>query len=189
MLPERIERYTIEHKKGDIVIRMRQHRAALIGSLISLVVVLASWYFGPHGPRPVMGWAQEVTFYRVWTGLFSFFFLLGIIGAMRREDWIITNQDIIVAESIGPWRRIRRGFMTHPLGIRVEWTPRSDDAIFPYRVRFQDQVTNDSGLEVEFQQSSSVDSFLKVLCSVRLLEIEDQRTSNRARHGNLMGRH
>jgi hypothetical protein len=62
----------------------------------------------PYGPRPALDWALSDSFYWLWSGFFGLVFIVGLLGALYRENWSITEQDIVVTKSVGPWRRTRR---------------------------------------------------------------------------------
>lgn len=180
MTIERVERYAIEPCADGIVLRMRQGRRALGVALVSIAVLLASWWFGPYGPRPASEWARSDSFYWLWSAFFSLVSVLGLVGALYREDWTIAGQDIVVTNSLGPWCRTRRVRRARPLGIRVEIVPGADEGrAFPYRLRFLDAEQHDSGLCVELQRTRSVDQFLEALRGALSLAVEDARTSRR----------
>ena len=185
MTLQRVERYVIEHNAHGTVLSMRQGRRALGVAFISLAVLLASWWFGPDGPRRTVDWALSAPFYWLWFGFFSLVFLMGLIGALYHEDWTITELDIAVTKSLGPWgwtRRVPRG---RSLGIRVEIITGGDDGpIFPYRLRFLDAERRDSGLQIELQLTGSVDRFLEALRSVLTLDIDDPRSRAAQRRVN-----
>jgi hypothetical protein len=176
MTLERVERYVIERCARGIVLRMRQGRRALGVGLLSLAVLLVSWWFGPHGPRPAGDWGRSDSFYWIWSGFFSLVFVLGLVGALYREDWTITDQDIVVTRSLGPWCGTRRVPRARSLGIRLEIITGVDGPIFPYRLRFLDAERRDSGLYIELQLTRSVDRFLEALRSVLTLDVEDPRS-------------
>jgi len=177
MTLQRVERYVIEQNARGIVLKMRQRRRALGVALLALAVLFASWGFGPNGPRPAADWALSAAFYWLWFGLFSLVFLMGLLGALYHEDWTITELDIVVTKSLGPWERTRRVPRGRSLGIRVEIITGGDDRpIFPYRLRFLDAERRDSGLQIELQLTGSVDRFLEALRSVLTLDIDDPRS-------------
>jgi len=176
MTLERVERYVIEQGAHGTVLRMRQGRRALGVALVSLIVLYASWWFGPYGPRPASNWALSDSFYWLWSGFFSLAFILGLLGALYQEDWTITEQEIVVTNSVGPWRRTRRVPRARPLAIRVEIITRGDDGpIFPYRLHFLDAERKDSGLLIELQLARNVDRFLESLRTVLTLDVDDPR--------------
>src|SRR6266849_141967 len=180
MTLERVERYVIEQSARGTVLRMRQGRRALGVALSSLAILFESWWFGPYGPRPALDWALSDSFYWLWSGFFSLVVILGLLGALYQEDWTITEQDIVVTKSAGPWRRTRRVPRARSLGIRVEIITGGDDGpIFPYRLRFLDAERKDSGLRIELQLTRSVDRFLEALRPVLTLDIDDPRRSRR----------
>ena len=180
MTLERVERYVIEQSVRGPVLRMRQGRRALGVAFLSFAVVFVSWLFGPYGPRPASTWAQSDAFYWLWSSFFSFAFIMGLLGALYREDWTITEQDIVVTKSVGPWRRTRRVPRARSLGIRVEIiTGGDDEPIFPYRLCVLDAERKDSGLRIELQLTSSVDRFLEALRPMLTLDIDDPRRSRR----------
>jgi len=181
MTLQRVERYVIEHNAHGTVLSMRQGRRALGVAFISLAVLLASWWFGPHGPRPALDRALSDPFYWLWLGFFSLVFILGLLGALSQEDWTITEQDIVVTKSAGPWRGTRRLPRAHPLAIRVEISGGDDEPIFPYRLCLLDAERKDSGLWIELQQPGSVDQFLESLRSVLTLDIDDPRSRRTSR--------
>jgi len=177
MTLQRVERYVIEQNARGIVMKMRQRRSALGVALLALAVLFASWGFGPNGPRPAADWALSAAFYWLWFGFFSLVFLMGLLGALYHEDWTITELDIVVTKSLGPWARTRRVPRGRSLGIRVEIITGGDDRpIFPYRLRFLDAERRDSGLQIELQLTGSVDRFLEALRSVLTLDIDDPRS-------------
>jgi hypothetical protein len=178
MTLDRIERYAIEQSADAIVLRMRQGRRALGVAFICLAAVSVSWWFGPYGPRPGPAWASPDWFYWLWSGFFSLVGIGALFGAIYQEDWTITEQDILVTTSVGPWRRTRRVLRGPSLGIRVEIIPGGGDdrPIFPYRLRFLDAERKDSGLQIDLQLAPSVDRFLEALRLVLTLDIDDQRS-------------
>jgi hypothetical protein len=97
-------------------------------------------WFGRMDHGLFANWALSAPFYWLWFGFFSLVFLLGLLGALYREDWTITELDIVVTKfsrALGPDSPSPEG---RSLGIRVERsspaeTPRP---IFPYRLRFLD---------------------------------------------------
>jgi hypothetical protein len=176
MISERVERYDIEPSGDGIVLRMRQGRRALGIALISLAVLLVSWWFGPYGPRPAPNWGRQDLFYWIWSSFFSIVFVLALAGALFREDWTIRTDDIIVTTSVGPWRRTRQIPKARALGIRLEIIPRTEvGPIFPYRLHVLDAERKDSQLLIELQLSQSVDRFLAALRSVLKVEVYEQR--------------
>jgi hypothetical protein len=182
MTIERVERYLIEQSVQGTVLRMRQGRRALGVAFLSLAVLGVSWWFGPYGPRPALNWALSDSFFWIWSGFFSLIFILGLLGALYQEDWTITEQDILVTKSVGPWRRARRVPRARSLGIRVEIITGGDDGtIFPYRLRFLDAEQKDSGLLIELQLARSVDRFLEALRLVLALDIDDPRSPRGSR--------
>lgn len=177
----RVERYDIEQSANGIVLRMRQRRRALAVALLSLAVLLVSWWAGPYGPRPALDWARSDSFYWLWSGFFSLIFILGLLGALYEENWTITEQDIVVAKYVGPWRRTRRVPKARSLGIRIEIVTRGDHGpVFPYRLRFLDADQTDSGLRIDLQLPPSVDQFLEALRAVLTLEVDDPRRHDRS---------
>lgn len=176
MTLQRIERYVIEQNAHGTVLRMRQGRRALSVAFLSLAVLIASWWFGPYGSRPALDWAQSDPFHWLWFGFFSLVFIMGLLGALCREDWTITAQDLVVTKSVGPWRWTRRVPRARSLGIRVEIITGGDDGpVFPYRLRFLDAERKDSGLRIELQRAGSVDRLLQALRAVLALNIDDPR--------------
>src|SRR5712691_629524 len=102
--------------------------------------------------RPALDWALSDSFYWLWSGFFSLVVILGLLGALYQEDWTITEPDIVVTKSVGPWRRTRRVPRARSLGIRVEIITGGDDGpIFPYRLRFLDAERKDPGSRIELQ--------------------------------------
>src|SRR5258706_12765021 len=99
---------------------MRQGRRALGVAVLSLAVLLLSWWFGPNGPRPALYWGRSDSLFWLWFGLFSLVFILGLLGAVYQEHWTTTEHEIVVTRSVGPWRRTRRIPKPRSLGIRVE---------------------------------------------------------------------
>jgi hypothetical protein len=173
---ERVERYIIEQRAHDIVLRMRQGRRALGVAFLSLAVLFVSVWFGPYGPLPALDRARLDSFFWLWSGFFSLVFVMGLLGALYQEDWIITGQDIVERTSLGPWHRTRRVPRARSLAIRVEIITGGDDGpIFPYRLHFLDAERKDSGLRIEFQLTRSVDRFLEALRRVLPLDIHDPR--------------
>ncbi len=108
---------------------------------------------------------------------FTLVFILALVGALYHEDWTITEQDIVVTKSLGPWCRTRRVPKARSLGIRVESLSGDNEAIFPYRLRFLDVERRDSGLWIELQMTHSVDRFLEALRTVLTVDAEDPRRS------------
>ena len=178
MIIDCVERYIIEKCAHGIIVRMRQGRQALALSLLSLAVLLASWWFGPYGPQPSIYWAPPDRFYWIWSGFFSLVFLLGLVGPLYQENSTITEQEIVVSKSLGPWCRIRRVSRARSLGVRVEimpWDSSTGKANFPYRICFLDSERKDSGLRILLQLPQSVDRFLKALHPAITLDVEDPR--------------
>ena len=179
----RIERYDIEQSADGPVVRMRQGRRALGVALLSLCVLVVSWAFGPLGPRPAPAWGQSDAFYWLWSGFFALIFVFGLLGAIYREDWTITEQAMLVTSSLGPWRSARRVPRARPLGVRVETIARRDGPVFPCRLRFLDAEGNNSGLRVDLQFTRSVDQCLEALRSVVPLDVEDLRETSEPEPG------
>jgi hypothetical protein len=97
---------------------------------------------------------------------------------LYQEDWSITDQDVAVRTSLGPWRRTRRIPRARALGIRVEVRTGSDDEpVFPYRLHVLNAERKDSGLRIELQLARSVDQFLEALRTVLAVDVEDARNS------------
>jgi len=178
---ERVERYVIEQRAHGIVLRMRQGRRALGVACLSLAVLFVSVWFGPYGPPAALDWARLDSFFWLWSGFFSLIFVMGLLGALYQEDWIITGQDIVGRTSLGPWHRTRTVSRARSLGIRVEIVTGGDDRpIFPYRLHFLDAERKDSGLRIELQLARSVDRFLEALRLVMALDIDDPRSPRRS---------
>ncbi len=172
----RIERYDIEPSAHGTVLRMRQGLRALGVALLALGVLLLSWWSGPYGPRPASAWGQSDVFYWLWSGFFGLLFVLGLLGAVYREDWSITDHEILVTKSLGPWRTVRRVPTARPLAIRVEMIAARDDGpVFPFRLRFLDAEGNSPGLRIDLQLARSVDQFLNTLRGAVPLEVDDLR--------------
>jgi hypothetical protein len=169
----RIERYLIEDCPGGVALKMRQAKNGLGVAAIASAVFVVSWWFGPRGPHPTDfgGW-----FYWVWSGLFGLGVVLGLLGALHREDWTITRRETTVTSSFAGWRRIRRLPRTRALAIRVEFARGmgNDGAIFPWQLQVLDDDTRDgSGLRVLLQRRGSVDRFLEALREVLPLDVDD----------------
>jgi hypothetical protein len=176
MTIERVERYRIEPHVGRIELTMRQGGRALGVAAISAAVLVVSWWLGPHGPRPFPRWgAESGAFYWLWSGFFAVV-LLSLVGAVYREDWTITEREIVLTKSFGFRTTKRRVATGRTVAIRVEHLTDPDEGrIFPFRIRFLDADRNDSGLLVELQSISSVDRFLVPLRAALTLEVDDQR--------------
>jgi hypothetical protein len=176
----RIERYDIEPCARGLAVHMRQRGRALAVALVSVAVLVVSWWFGPYGPRPAVNWGESDLFYWLWSGFFSLILILGLLGAFYQEDWTIAEHDISVTKGLGPWRTTRRVPRSRSLGIRIEiLTSGRGGPIFPYRLRFLDAEQNDSGLRIELQLARSVDQFLEALRGVLTLHVEDPRSDRR----------
>jgi hypothetical protein len=176
MTIERVERYLIEPHVGRIELTMRQGGRALGVAAISAAVLIVSWWFGPLGPRPFPRWAESGVFYWLWSGFFAVVFVLSLVGAVYREDWTITEREIVLTKSLGFRTTKRRVATGRKVAIRVEHLTDPDQGrIFPFRIRFLDADRNDSGLLVELQSTSSVDRFLVPLRAALTLEVDDQR--------------
>lgn len=173
MVPRRIERYVIEDCPGGVALTMRQAMSALGIAAIASGVLCVSWWFGPYGPNH--GYFGSA-FYWIWSGFFAVCVVLGLLGALLREDWIITRRDTTVTTSFAGWRRSRRLARTHALGIRVEFSTGMADegAIFPWRLDVLNEDTRDvSGLHVLFQRRRSVDRFLEALREVLPVDVDE----------------
>jgi hypothetical protein len=174
MALRRVERYDIEQSGRGTVLRMRQRRRASSVAVLSLAVLLVSWWIGPYGPRPALEWGLSDTFYWLWSGFFLLIFALGFLGALYQEDWTIAEEDIVVTKYLGPWRTTHRVPRAHALGIRVEMVTRGETGrIFPYLLHFLDAERKDSGLRIELQLAASVDRFLEALRAGLTLDVED----------------
>lgn len=175
---ERIERYIVDRRFDGVELRMRQARNSLGVAAVAGGAVYLTWWFGPYGPRPgrFEGW-----FYWIWSGLIAVFGILGLIGAMVREDWIITQSEIVLTSSFATWQNSpRRVPRAGPLGIRVEHRPgKGEGSIFPWTVHFLDEQRNVCGLKLELQRSRSVDRLLEALRAVFPLDVDDPAASRR----------
>ena len=122
--------------------------------------------------------------YWLWSAFFSLVFVLGLLGALYREDWAITEQDIVMTKSIGPWRKTRRVAKGRSLRIHVEVVTGGDEGpIFPYRLHLLGAAGPVSGLQLELQLTRSVDQILGVLGSQVTLEVDDPRNERRSTGG------
>jgi hypothetical protein len=173
LVSTRIERYLIEECPDGISVRMRQARNALGVAGIAAAVLVASWWYGPYGPRH--GDFNGV-FYWVWSGFFAVCVVLGLLGALRREDWTISRRDTGVTTSFAGWRRSRHVPRARALGIRVRFSTGmgNEGAIFPWRVDVLNEETRDvSGLYLLLQRRRSVDRFLEAVRDVLPVDVDD----------------
>jgi hypothetical protein len=161
-MPGRVERYAIERSPGRLALKMRQATYALGVAAVSLGVLLLSWAFGPHGPRPT---DFAGPFYWVWSSFWGIVLGAALLGAAYREDWTITGQETVVTTSFAGRRRQRRVSTAPPLGIRVEHRTGAGESrsIYPWRIHVLDDRRNDSGLCLLFRRRESVDRMLDAL--------------------------
>ena len=178
MVPRRIERYVIEDCPGGVALKMRQASGALSVAGIASAVLGVSWWLGPYGPNHG---SFGGSFYWIWSGFFAVVVLLGVLGALRREDWVITRHETTLTTSVAGWRKSRHLARTSALGFRVEFSAGmgDDGAMFPWRLDVLNDGTRDaSGLHVRFQRRRSVDQFLDALREVLPVDV-DQTTAHR----------
>jgi hypothetical protein len=175
----RVERYVIEQSADGAVLRMRQSPNALGVAALSCGVLLLSWWFGPYGPH-VTDFGG--LFYWIWSGFWAIVVVLGLLGALHREDWTITRQETVVTTSFANWRSVQRLPRTRTLGIRVELRQDTEEGrIFPWRLHFLDDKGNTSGLIIRLQRRGSVHRFLEALRAAVPLDVDD--TSRHRRTG------
>jgi len=173
MNTERIERFDIEPHAGRIELRMRQVPNALGVALVALAVLGVTWWFGPYGPRPVTALARADWFYWLWSGFFALVLVLSLAGSAYREDWTITEREIVAIKSAGFWRATHRVAAGSRLRMRVEQITGGDDTpVFPYRLHFLDADRKETGLYVQLQQAASVERFLDALRPALNLDVE-----------------
>ena len=140
-------------------------------------VVGVSWWFRPYGPRATdfSGW-----FYWVWSGFAACIGIAGLAGAMHREDWIISDREIVCTTSFATWQnRPRRVPTAGSVGIRVEHRPGKDGSLFPWTVHFLDDQGREPELSVYLQRTRSVDRFLEALRAALSVEVDDPARSRR----------
>jgi hypothetical protein len=180
MILGQIERYTIEQLPGRVVIRMRQRSNALGALAVALAVIAASWWFGPHGPRPT---GLEGGFYWFWMALWGFFVAMSVLGIFYREDWAITDTEVTVRKSSGGTGKTRRMPRGRTLGIQIERRRSSSRSgksdVFPWRVHFLDANASVSRLHLDFQKRSSVDQLIAACRPVISMNVHDPSGSER----------
>jgi hypothetical protein len=173
----RVERYIIEQRSNGIALRMRQAKNALGVAALSAGVLLLSWWFGPYGPRSSDAGGF---FYWIWSGFWAVIVIAGLLGALRREDWTITDRETVVTTSFAGWRSARRLPRTRQLAIRVELRESAGEGrVFPWRLHVLDDNRNVSGLSVHVQRRRSVDRFLETLRAALPLDVEDSTERSR----------
>jgi len=157
---------------------MRQARNSLGVTAVAWGAAYLTWWFGPYGPH---SGRVDGSAYWIWSGGLAVFGVLGLIGAMIREDWIITESEIVLTSSFATWQNSpRRVPRSGPLGIRVEHRPgKGEGSIFPWTVHFRDEQRNVCGLKLELQRSRSVDRLLEALRAVFALDVDDPAASRR----------
>jgi len=167
----RVERYIIEQRSNGVALRMRQAKNASGVAALSLGVLLVTWWFGPYGPRSS---DSEGFFYWIWSGFWAVIVIVGLLGALRREDWTITDRETVVTTSFAGRHGTQRLPRTGPLGIRVEFRESAGEGrVFPWRLHVLDDNRNVSGLCVHVQRRRSVDRFLETLRAALPLDVED----------------
>jgi hypothetical protein len=178
LVSRHIERYILEDCPGGVALKMRPAFSALAMAFIASAVLGVSWFMGPFGPNHG---SFGGSFYWIWSGFFAVVVAFSLLGALRREDWVITRHETTLTTSFAGWRKSRRIARTRALGIRVEFsTGMGDDgAMFPWRLDVLNDGTRDaSGLHVLFQRRRSVDQFLDALREVLPVDV-DEKTAPR----------
>ena len=174
MILGRVERYTIQQEPAGLVITMRQWKGALGCTVFALgMLALMIWKAQPPllpGRRDTLFWV-----YGLFCAVAGMFALLGLAGAFYEERWIISDTEIVAANSFSKQqRRIPRG---PTLKLRVQIMPGSgrNRSPLPCRVHLVDTTGQENGLQFEFRASQHMDQFLFLLRTVLSLDIEDFR--------------
>lgn len=179
MILQRIGRYTISQTSDGVVIEMTQGWQSLGFSLVCATALAASWWYGPFGPHPTRGF--DGRFYGLLTGVLLVFIVLGMLGALYRERWLITSTRITQTSSWStkPREIVRPNPLTVQLGIARDND--GDLQMLPYRAYLMDAQGDRTGLEFQFDQSGHVDQWLRTLRPILSFEVDDQRRPSRRR--------
>jgi len=175
MVPiRRAERYTIGQSTEGAVITMCQNREALTFASIAGIIFFASLWFGPGVIPNLDGW-----FYALWCALFGVFTLLGVMGAMYRERWVISDREIIVTDTFS-WAR-RRVPREPRLRIHLDASGAAvGGAVFGYEVEFDDQGGQPLVPRFRFSTATGAGDFIEALRLILPVDLDLP-----ARHGPL----
>ena len=167
------ERYTIAQGSQGITITMRQGSRGLGFAALSAGILFASLWFGPYGPKSVPGF--DGVFYWAWSAAVTLFFLLGLVGALYRERWTISEQEIFVTGSLGSRsRRLSRSTVVpFRLDIRTRAQRGKTRAVFPYTLHVLGLDGRDTALRFEFSTRPGLEQFLKILRPVLSITVQE----------------
>jgi len=168
MVSEWFERYAVTACPEGLHIRMRQALNCVGSGVLALGMLAASWLGG--APASGVGWA--------WIAFWALYGTLAAVGALRKEDWLISDGKIRYRNSSRRKERCFRRSSGKPLTLRVKALPRDPDAIphfFPHVAHLIGPDGEEIGDGFAFQRRSSLDRFLETLCLVLPLDVDDQR--------------
>lgn len=168
------ERYTIAQGPEGITVTMRQGGRGLSFAAVSAAALFVSMWFGPYGPRPMPGF--DGAFYWAWSAGLALFVILGLLGSLYRERWIISEQEICVTASLGSKpRRLPRGSVV-PMRLEVRDPLKQrgkTGTVFPYTLHVLDVDGRETALRLEFSTKPGLDQFLKALRPVLSITVEE----------------
>lgn len=182
MILGKAERYTVAQGLEGITITMWQGGRGLCFAALSAAALFASLWFGPYGPEPLPGF--DGAFYWAWSAGWMLFLFLGLVGALYRERWTISEQEICVTASLGstPRRLPRSSVVPMRLDTAGPWQRRGRESrAFPYTLHLLGLDGRDTPLRFEFSTKPGLEQFLKILRPVLSITVQEAPGS----HGSL----
>jgi hypothetical protein len=170
------ERYSIEKRGGDVLLRMRQGARALRVGAVCAVVLFVTWWIGP---------GRAGIFYWLWSGFFACVLLASLFMApFHRKDIIITNQEVVAETVFYGWKSSRRISRGTPLGVRIETVVNPEERpTYPFRLHFLDADSRVSGLYLDFDSRRGVDEMIDAVRTALDVSVQDPPGFAHARTG------